>query len=246
MSDPKKPGDMGILEHLSELRSRLIRIFTALLLFTGLGYYYVQFFFQWLSGPYHVAFPDTPLIGTGPAEAFTLKITIALFAGIIFSLPYIFYELWVFILPGLHEHEQKLALPFVIITTICFLLGILFCYHGVLPFSFAFFREEYASVGLTPQIRMSEYLSLTAKLLLAFGVIFEFPVLAFILGRLGILTSDMLTSSFRYVIAGIFIVSAVLTPPDVISQLLMVAPMIVLYGVSVLILKLVEKNPKNL
>lgn len=245
IDEGSKPGDMGILEHLGELRSRLIKIFTIWLILTGVGYYEIQFFFEWLSKPYHQAFPDASLIGTGPAEAFTLKITIALFAGLIFSLPFIFYQLWGFMLPGMHENERKLALPFVLTTTLCFILGVLFCYYGVLPFSFAFFREEYSSIGLIPQIRMSEYLSLTAKLLVAFGAIFEFPILAFLLGRLGILTSDMLTGSFRYIVAAIFIVSAVLTPPDVISQLLMAGPMIVLFGISIVILKIAEKKSSS-
>lgn len=235
-------SEMTLMEHLSELRTRLVHVIGSVLVTTIACYYYTTVVFDWLSGPYTVAFPNYQLIGTGPAEAFTLKITVSIFAGLIVALPYIFYQVWQFISPALHDNERPYVLPFIFVTTVCFLCGIIFCYYCVLPYSFAFFRDEYESVRLAPQIKMSEYLELTIKALIGFGVVFELPVLAFCFARFGILTHKALLSSARYVIVAIFIIAAVLTPPDVVSQMLMVAPMLVLYGVSILVVKCAEKK----
>ncbi len=234
--------EMNLFDHLRELRTRLIHIISAVLLCAVACYYFTGNLFDWLAAPFTEAFPKHQLIGTGPAEAFTLKISVSIFAGIILALPYVFLQLWKFIAPGLYEEERKLVVPFVALTTLCFLVGIAFCYYFVLPYSFAFFKAEYASVNLAPQIKMSEHLSLTIKALIGFGVVFELPILAFCFARLGLLTYKALIGAGRYVVVAIFIIAAILTPPDVVSQMLMVMPMLVLYAISILVVRFTQKR----
>lgn len=235
-------GEMGIMEHLTELRTCLIHSVIAIAICSGLTFFFSTEIFEILTLPFKSAFGPNLLIGTGPAEALTLKISVSLFSAILVALPYIFYQLWRFIAPGLYETEKKLVFPFVIITTICFISGVYFCYKFIFPITFAFFKQQYSSIDLQPQIRLSEQLALTVKMLLGFGIIFELPVLSFILAKLGILTSAMLTAGWRYIILGIFVVAGFFTPPDVVSQLLTTTPMIALYGISILIVKFCERS----
>lgn len=232
--------EMGLLDHLRELRVRLVRCVIAIAGGTIVAYSVNNFIFELLVKPFNVAFPNESLVGTSPAEAFTLKLTVAFFAGVLFSLPFLFFELWKFVAPALYEKERKLAIPFVILTTFFFVLGVAFCYIAVLPVTFSFFHDEYVSISLEPQITLAYQLKMTVQLLLAFGVIFELPVLSFVLARLGVLTSEQMRSSIRYLIVGIFIVGAVLTPPDVVSQMLMVAPMLVLLAISYAVVRMCE------
>jgi sec-independent protein translocase protein TatC len=235
-------AEMGIMEHLTDLRSCVIHSVASVVLLSFITYAYSNFFFEILTRPIRQIFGETVLIGTGPAEALTLKIYVSFFAGAIIALPYIFYQLWRFVAPGLYDSEKKYVLPFIIITTACFLAGVVFCYDLVLPLSFDFFKEEYKSIALTPQIKLSEHLSLTIKILVGFGVIFELPVISFILARAGLLTSKAMRSSWRYVMVGIFIIAGVLTPPDALSQCLMAGPMLILYGVSILVVQISERQ----
>jgi sec-independent protein translocase protein TatC len=146
----------------------------------------------------------------------------------------IFYQLWMFVAPGLYDQEKRYARPFVFFATIFFILGAAFCYWVVFPVGYRFFIEEYQSIGVSPAIRISEYLSFSARMLLAFGVTFEMPVITFFLARMGMVTHQTMLSYLRYAVLIIFIVAAVLTPgPDVASQLLMAGPLLVLYGVSI-------------
>lgn len=238
-------SELSILEHLNELRTRLINVIISVIVLGFCSYYFSESIFLWLSAPFNEAFKNHQLIGTGPAEALTLKITVSMFTGALVACPYIFYQIWKFISPGLHAHEKRLVLPFVSITTFCFLSGVFFCYYFVLPYSFAFFAGQYDSVNLAPQVKMSEHLELTLQILAGFGVVFELPVLSFCLARLGILTYKAVLGAVRYIIVGIFIFAAIFTPPDVISQMLMVIPMMILFGISILIVKLAERPRVN-
>ncbi|MCB0310408.1 MAG: twin-arginine translocase subunit TatC, partial [Bdellovibrionales bacterium] len=186
--------------------------------------------------------PNESIIGTGPAEAFILRIKVSFFSGIILGSPYIFYQLWLFVAPGLYESERKLAIPFMLATTGLFLLGVWFCYEVIFPFAFDFFKQQYEAVAVTPAIRMTEHLSLVVKGLLGFGIVFEMPVLAFFLGKLGWITDEMMIKGFRYAVVIIFIASAMLTPPDVLTQFLMAIPLIMLYGLSILIVRWTSRN----
>lgn len=239
------PDEMDLFEHLGELRTRLLHSIVAIAVSGIVAFLIAKELFDLLNAPYLEVFKDYPLIGTGSAEAFILKLKVSIFAGLIISSPYLFFQFWLFISPGLHEHERSMFLPFIIATTLCFLGGIVFCYFVVLPFAFEFFLSEYLSIGVTPTIRISEHLSMMIKALLGFGIVFELPVLSFILARLGIIDDVFLKTYFRHAIIVIFVIAAVLTPPDVLTQILMAIPLIILYGFSIFVAKLASGQRKK-
>jgi sec-independent protein translocase protein TatC len=173
------------------------------------------------------------LIGTGVAEAFFTKLKVALIAGLFIASPAVFLEIWKFIAPGLFATERRLAKPFVLSATLFFLAGGYFCWAVVFKVGYAFFLQEYASIGVTPTIRISEYLAFSAKLLLAFGVTFELPIFAFFLTRIGVIDYRMMIHYFRYAVLAIFVVAVALTPPDMVSPFLLAIPLLALYGISI-------------
>ena len=233
MNEVLNPGDMNLMSHLRELRKRLVISILAILIAAIACYSFVPEIFDLLCRPFRTAFAGNNLIGTGPAEALMLRIYVSFFAGVVIAIPVIFYQLWLFISPGLYENERQQFVPFVFITSLLFLVGMTFCYIVVLPTTMQFFKEEYTSLNLIPQIRMTEQLSLVFRILIGFGVIFEMPVLAFFLARLGVINHRMMISWGRHAIVLIFIVAAILTPPDVVDQLAMALPLLLLYGVSI-------------
>jgi sec-independent protein translocase protein TatC len=225
---------MSLIEHLTELRSRLIRAFIAVGIGFILAYAIADPLFHALTWPIReVSGGKVLLIGTGVGEAFYTKIKVALIAGLFIASPAVFYEIWKFIAPGLYDTERRLAKPFVFFATIFFLLGGYFCWAVVFKIGYAFFLSEYASIGVTPTIRISEYLAFSAKLLLAFALTFEMPIFAFFFTKLGMIDYKMMFSYWRYAVLGIFIVSAALTPPDMVSQFLLAIPLLLLYALSV-------------
>ena len=219
---PREIGDMDLFGHLRELRRRLVNSLLAILVGAIVAYSFTTEIFDFLSRPYFDAFPDNILIGTGLAEAFILKLKVAFFAGIVLSSPVLFLQLWLFIAPGLYDRERRL----------------------VFPFAFEFFREEYISIGVTPTVRISEHLALMVQGLVGFGAVFQLPVIAFFLGRLGIIDAQTLIGGARYAIVIIFIVSAILTPPDVLTQFLMAGPILLLYGLSILVVRYTATSPE--
>ena len=229
--------EMDLFEHVAELRYRLIVCFISVFILAVIAYFFSKQLFTLLSAPFDKAFSDSIMIGTGPAEAFILRLKVSFFTGIIFSCPVIFYQIWSFVSPGLYEHERKLFIPFMVTTTALFAVGVWFCFALVLPLAFDFFREQYLAINVTPRIKISEHLSIVMRALFGFGLVFEMPVLAFFLGRLGIISHHTLIHGARYAIVIIFILSAVLTPPDVVTQFLMAGPLLILYGISILIVR---------
>jgi len=227
-------GRMSLVEHLKELRVRLIRVAIEVGLGFLLAYTIADWLFAVLTLPLReVAHGKVLLIGTGVGEAFFTKIKVAMVAGLFVASPAVFYEIWKFIVPGLHDSERRLARPFVIAATIFFLLGGYFCWAVVFKIGYAFFLAEYASIGVTPTIRISEYLAFSAKLMLAFALTFEMPIFAFFFTKLGMIDYRMMIRQFRYAVLAIFVVSAILTPPDMVSQFLLAIPLMALYGLSV-------------
>lgn len=220
---------LPFLEHLAELRSRLLKVLLGLLISVGVTYTFASDIFNLLTKPLQEGFKDVELIGTGPAEAFMCKLTVSIAAGIVLSIPWIFFQFWQFVAPGLLPKEKRYALPFVAVASFFFLLGLAFCYKVVLPFGFEFFSAEFASVEMKPTIRVGEYLAFISRLCLVFGLIFELPILSYFLAQIGVLTHGWLLAKFRYFIVGIFIVAGVLTPPDVVTQLLLAGPLLVIY-----------------
>ena len=237
---------MPFLEHLEELRLRLFRVIGAVLLMAIISYFWVNELFSLLFQPLRSsglsASWQVDIIGTSPAEAFTTKLKITAVAGVILSLPFSFYQLWHFVAPGLHEEEKKLVIPFVFFSTLFFLVGVSFCYYAAFPVAFTFFVQEYQSIAVSPRIQMSEYLEFIVTSMLVFGIMFELPVLSYFLARMKLLSSQLLIKNSRYAIVAIFIIAAVLTPPDVVSQLLLAVPLTVLYGLCILVCRAVERS----
>lgn len=244
MTEPTDDTRMPLIEHLRELRIRLVRAVIAIGVGFALAYFFADSIFAALAYPLRqAAGGKLLLIGTGVGEAFFTKIKVALVAGLFIASPAVFHELWKFIAPGLYQNERRLAKPFVLMATTFFLLGGYFCWAVVFRVGYTFFLGQYQSIGVTPTIRISEYLSFSAKLLLAFGITFEMPIFALFLTRLGLIDHRLMLKYFRYAVLGIFVVAAALTPPDMVSQFLLAIPLLALYGVSVGVAYLVGQRP---
>jgi sec-independent protein translocase protein TatC len=226
---------MPLTAHLEELRTRIIRSLLGIAAGFIVSYGFSERLVAWLLKPLTAIRPDQSLvIGTGVTDAFFTKLKVAAVAGVFVASPIVFYQAWQFVAPGLYERERRVALPFSAAATFFFVAGAAFCYYLVFPVAFTFFLDEFTSVGISPQIRVSEYLTFTSRMLLAFGATFELPVVTFFLARIGLVTHRMMIAGARYAIVVIFIVAAVLTPgPDVASQMLMATPLLVLYALSI-------------
>lgn len=232
MNQPRQEK-MHLLEHLRELRKRLIISFLIVTVGAVASYCYAGELFSILCAPYFKAFPNTPLIGTSPTEAWVLKLKVAVVAGAFLTSPALFHQLWLFISPGLYSNERRLVLPFVLLSTLLFMGGALFCYLTVLPLSFAFFRDEFISIGVNPTIRVGDQVSMTVMTVVGFGAVFELPLVTYFLARLGVIDHTFLIRFFRHAIVAIFFIAAVLTPPDVFTQFLMAVPLTALYAISI-------------
>jgi sec-independent protein translocase protein TatC len=225
---------MPFTSHLDELRSRLMRSALAV----GIGflfcfYFADQIFFALAEPLRRLRIPDLTLIGTAVTEAFFTKMKISFFAAIIVALPVLLWEGWQFVAPGLYEHEKRYTRSFVFFGSFFFLAGVAFCYGIVLQKGLAFLLKRYQVLQIQPAIQIGAYLSLVTRLVLAFGLMFQLPVLTFFLARVGLIDHRLLIHYFGYAVIGMAIVSAVLTPPDVISQILLMIPLTLLYGVSI-------------
>ncbi len=243
--DPGKDREMPFTAHLAELRSRLAKAVLSVIATSCLAYNWSEEIFRLITAPLREGIaalevsPDVTsqfkLIGTGPAEAFVVKLKAAILVGVMLACPVLFYQLWKFIAPALYSNEKKFALPFVASSSIFFLMGVSFCFKLVLPIAYQFFLQEYVSIDVNPDLKIGEYLSFTIQILLVFGVVFELPVLSYFLARIGMLSHRWLIEKFRYAIVIIFIVAAILTPPDVVTQCLLAAPLTVLYGLCIIV-----------
>jgi sec-independent protein translocase protein TatC len=224
--------------HLEELRNRSIKCFIAAFGGFLISYAFKAKVFAFLLRPLKQALPPgSNVIYTRLPEAFFTYLMVAVYTGLLIVSPFIIYQIWVFVAPGLYKKEQKYVIPFVIYSSFFFLAGAAFGYFIVFPVAFKFLLG-FGGDLIKPFPSAREYLSFTVKLLLAFGLIFEFPVVALLLSRLGIITHSFLSSQRRYAIIIFFIISAIITPPDVVSQLLMVVPLVFLYELSIILVKL--------
>jgi sec-independent protein translocase protein TatC len=176
------------------------------------------------------------------AGTFFVALKVSFFAGLLMAMPFILYQLWLFVAPGLYSHEKKMVLPFVVGGSVMFLIGVLFAYYIVTPFGFQFLIT-FGSFLYTPLINIEDYVGFLTKIMLGFGIAFELPVFAYFLALLGLVTDRTLKDFFKYAVVIIFVLAALLTPPDILTQLLMAAPLIILYGVSILIVAAV--NPEK-
>jgi sec-independent protein translocase protein TatC len=233
--EPESDVRMPLTEHLEELRRRIIRSLLAIAVaFVGC-WLVAEELVRWLTAPLlSIETHRAHVIGTGVTEAFFTKLKVSFIAAIFVASPVIFFQAWRFVAPGLYTREKRMALPFAIFGSLFFVTGAWFCYTLVFPVAFTFFLAEFASITLAPEIRISEYLNFASRMLLAFGVTFEMPVVAFFLARVGLITHRTLIAVGRYAIVVIFVVAAVLTPgPDVASQMMMAGPLLLLYALSI-------------
>ena len=239
MTEPEKEDKMPLTSHLEELRKRLVRILIAVgVAFLGC-FAFKEEIFRIVAQPLiSVLPPGSHMVYTGLPEAFFTYIKVSLYAGIFVASPVVLYQVWKFISPGLFPKEKKFVAPFVITSTLLFVGGVCFGYFLVLPSAYKFFLE-FTTDFLKPMLSMREYLTLTLKLLLAFGIIFEIPVFLFFMTKIGLVTPRKLARMRRYAIVVCFIVAAIITPtPDAFTQCMMAIPMIILYEVGILVSRL--------
>lgn len=233
---------MTFVSHLEELRKRLIRIAIAITCGFAVCYMFKESLFKFLTIPLYPAMPeDSSMIFTGLPEAFFTYLKVSFFASIFLTSPYTLLQIWKFVSPGLYKSEKKYVAPFVIFSTIFFIGGAAFAYYVVFPIGFKFFLT-FGDGLIKPMLSMKEFLSFSLKLLLAFGVIFELPLFMFFLAKAGIINSRILTSNRKYAVLIVFIVAALLTPPDVVTQILMAVPLMLLYEISIWVVKIGEKK----
>ena len=247
--DEEAGGKMSFLEHLDELRRRLVvSIVSVLAGFLVVAVFFIDQIFAFVMKPLQAILPQGgKLIYTEPTEAFMLQLKVAALAGLILAAPVVMWQVWLFVAPGLYAREKRFALPFVVFSSLFFIGGAAFSHYVVFPTAWAFlasFTTEY--MEFTPKI--SSTFSLYARMLLAFGLVFQMPTVVFALARMGVVTAGFLARNVKYAILIIFIVAAVVTPTsDVVTQAMMAAPMIVLYGLSIVIAWLfAKKKPRNL
>jgi sec-independent protein translocase protein TatC len=221
-------------EHLEELRKRLIVCFIAVGVGFVLSYGFKEKLFQILTRPLiRVMQTGDKLIFTGLPEAFFTYLKVAFLSGIILAAPVIFYEFWMFVAPGLYDKEKRLMVPVVVLSTVFFVGGAFFGYFIVFPFGFKFFLG-FASEIIRPLPSMREYLGFASKLLLAFGLVFELPLIITFLAKLGMVSVSFLKKNRKYALLLFFIGAAILTPPDVVTQIMMALPLILLYEISII------------
>jgi sec-independent protein translocase protein TatC len=226
-------GEMGLLEHLDELRKRLMRSLIAAFIGMLACYAFAERLFDWLMLPLFRALPEkSTMIYTAPHEAFFTYIKVAFVAGIFLTSPYIFYQLWLFVKPGLYANERKLIYPISFFSALLFVIGAVFGYSIIFPYAYKFFMG-FSDLYISPMITMREGFSFALRLLLAFGIVFELPLVIFFLARLGLVTSKGLRKKRKYALLVAFMISAMLTPPDVFTQAFMAGPLVILYEVGV-------------
>ncbi len=241
MTNEKQP----FLTHLEELRKRLIVCAIAIGIGFVISYIFSKQLFSFLILPLTKVLPaDSHLIFTNLPEMFIAYIKVALIAGIILAIPVIFYELWMFLAPALYRREKGYVIPFVLFSTILFLVGALFGYFVVFPYGFKFFIG-FATEDIQALPSVKQYFSFTIRLLLVFGLVFELPVVVFFMTKIGLITPDSMKKFRKFAILSSFILSAILTPPDVATQIMMALPIIILYELSILISKGIYRKKKE-
>jgi sec-independent protein translocase protein TatC len=232
------------ISHLVELRDRLLRslvavalVFVGLFVYPGSGPIY-----DFLAAPLMQALPEgAKMIATGVITPFLVPVKVTAFVALFVALPYVLYQAWAFVAPGLYVHEKRLVLPLVIASTVLFLAGVAFCYYFVFGKVFAFINS-FAPQSITPAPDIEAYFSFVLTMFLAFGVTFEIPVVVVVLARAGIVTLEQLRQARPYVIVGAFVIAAIVTPPDVLSQILLAVPMWVLYEFGLFVARFMARS----
>jgi len=238
-----------IKPHLVELRKRLGLSVLAIFIAFIIAFVFHEILLEWITAPLNEALAQVATLSKKAAEgmvtthqvggAFFVAIKVSFFAGLLGALPFVLYQIWLFIAPGLYNNEKKMLIPFVVGGSLMFIVGVMFAYYVVTPFGFQFLIT-FGSFLYTPLINIEDYVGFFTKIMMGFGIAFELPVFAYFLALLGLVTDKTLIDFFRYAVLIIFVVAALLTPPDVLTQLLMAAPLVILYGISILIVRAVN------
>ena len=250
----EKTKELNFVHHLTELRSRIIKSFIYIFIFFVISYTFAEHIYSFLVQPYADAVKNDDvnrrLIFTALQETFITYLKVGFFSAIFIGSPFILIQIWRFIAPGLYKNEKKAMLPYLVATPLLFLLGGMLVYYLVMPLAIKFFLsfESAANVNGLPiqlEAKVNEYLSLIMRLIFAFGISFQLPVLLSLLARVGFIDSIYLKKRRKYVIVIIFAVAAILTPPDPITQIGLGIPLLILYELSILSVKLIEKKKNN-
>ncbi len=238
--------------HLVELRKRLGISAISIVVAFFVMFYFHEFLLEWMIAPLNEALIEVGKKSLHAANgmvttsqvggAFFVALKVSFFAGLLLALPVILAQIWLFIAPGLYANEKKMLLPFIFGGTTMFAVGVAFAYYVVTPFGFDFLIT-FGSFKFTPLINIEDYVGFFTKIMFGFGLAFELPVFAYFLGLLGLVDDRQMIAFFKYAVVIIFIVAALLTPPDVLTQLLMAGPLILLYGLSILLVKMVNPAP---
>lgn len=239
MKDSRGPDDLTLVDHLTELRDRLIKSGWAIAITTALCLAFSEQLFTLVRHPISHHLPGGGLVFTNPMDKFIAHMKLSVVCGVILACPAWIYQIWRFVAPGLYAHEKKYSGAFVLTGITLFLMGVSFAYFLVLPMAFEFLFNFGGSVD-KPLITITEYLSFFATMILVFGASFELPLILVILGVLGLISSQTLREKRRYAIVALATVAAVITPPDILSMLMLLVPLSVLYEISIIVVRLVE------
>ena len=250
----KNDKEGGFISHITELRTRLIHSFIFLFVFFIFCYFFAEYLYGFLVEPYAQAVKNDSiprrLIFTALQETFLTYLKVAFFASFFITSPFILIQIWKFIAPGLYDHEKIAIMPYLVITPILFFLGGALVYYLIMPLAIKFFLS-FESTGIATNLpiqleaKVNEYLSLVMKLIFAFGLSFQLPVVLSLLARVGVVDSEFLKKRRKYVVVIIFTAAAILTPPDPITQIGLAIPLLILYELSIFSVRLIEKKSKK-
>ena len=237
-----EPQEDSFISHLVELRDRLLRAVVAVVVIFVCLMPWAGDIYDILAHPMMSALPEgTKMIATGVVTPFFVPMKVTLLVAFVIALPFVLYQAWCFIAPGLYAHEKRLGLPLVVGSTVLFLAGMAFCYFFVFGTVFKFIAQ-FAPKSITPAPDIEQYLAFVMSMFLAFGITFEVPVIVIVLVKLGIVDVAKLKEARPYVIVGAFVIAAVVTPPDVVSQLMLAVPMCLLYELGIFLSRFVTKT----
>lgn len=244
MSDPTPPPDgqqETFISHLIELRSRLLRSIVAVVIVLFCLFPWAKDIYAALAAPLLRVLPKgATMIATDVTGTFFVPLKVTLMAAFLLALPYVLWQTWAFVAPGLYHHEKRLAIPVIVSSFVFFLIGMAFAYFVVFPIAFGFFAA-YAPAGVTMMTDIDKYLSFVLTMFIAFGLTFETPVIVIVLVHFGVVSLEKLRSIRPYMFVGAFVIGAVFTPPDVVSQLLLAIPLWLLFELGLLLARFVER-----